>query len=91
MLYVVCYDISDARRLRNVAKVMRDMGERVQKSVFECELDDEGHARMLARVRVVMNMKEDSVRVYRLCAACRKKREAYGIGDVVEPPEVYVV
>jgi len=44
MLVVVCYDVSTIepegqRRLRRVAKVCKDYGQRVQFSVFECELD----------------------------------------------------
>ena len=44
MLVLVCYDVSTEtkqgrRRLRRVAKVCESTGQRVQKSVFECQLD----------------------------------------------------
>jgi len=44
MLVVICYDVSTiepegARRLRRVAKACKNYGQRVQFSVFECEID----------------------------------------------------
>ena len=44
MLIIVTYDVSTEtkegrRRLRRVAKVCESMGQRVQKSVFECQVD----------------------------------------------------
>lgn len=44
MLVLVCYDVNTEtkegrRRLRRVARVCQNHGQRVQKSVFECRLD----------------------------------------------------
>ena len=36
--YIVCYDIADPKRLRNVFKKMRAWGDHLQFSVFECQL-----------------------------------------------------
>lgn len=36
--YLVCYDICDDRRLRTVFKTMRDWGDHLQYSIFECQL-----------------------------------------------------
>ncbi len=38
MSYLVCYDISDEKRLRKVFKTMRNFGDHLQYSVFECQL-----------------------------------------------------
>lgn len=38
MSYLVCYDISDEKRLRRVFKTMRGYGDHLQYSVFECQL-----------------------------------------------------
>ena len=35
--YLVCYDIRDDRRLRKVYKTMRDFGDHLQYSIFECQ------------------------------------------------------
>ena len=36
--YLVCYDICDDKRLRKVHKTMRNFGDHLQYSVFECQL-----------------------------------------------------
>ena len=36
--FIVCYDIRDDKRLRKVYKTMRDWGDQLQYSVFECQL-----------------------------------------------------
>ena len=36
--YLVCYDISNDKRLRQVFKTMRGYGDHLQYSVFECQL-----------------------------------------------------
>jgi CRISPR-associated protein Cas2 len=35
--YLVCYDVSDGKRLRKVFKTMRAYGDHLQYSVFECQ------------------------------------------------------
>jgi len=37
-MYIVAYDISKARERNNVIKVLSDYGERVQESVWICEV-----------------------------------------------------
>lgn len=37
--YLVCYDITDDKRLRRVFKTCRNFGEHLQFSVFECDLN----------------------------------------------------
>jgi CRISPR-associated protein Cas2 len=36
--YIICYDIRDDKRLRKVYKTMRNWGDHLQYSVFECQL-----------------------------------------------------
>jgi CRISPR-associated protein Cas2 len=71
VLVIVCYDVNTEtragrRRLRRVAKVCESTGQRVQKSVFECQVDlakmEELERRLLAEIEV----KEDNLRLYRL-------------------------
>ena len=38
-VYIVTYDISDPKRLRQVFKLMLGYGDHIQLSVFECELN----------------------------------------------------
>ncbi|TRZ56880.1 MAG: CRISPR-associated endonuclease Cas2 [Rhodocyclaceae bacterium] len=71
MLVIVCYDVNTEtregrRRLRRVARVCEGIGQRVQKSVFECRIDllkmEELERRLLAEIKP----EEDNLRLYRL-------------------------
>ncbi len=89
--YLLAYDIADPKRLARVAKVMESIGERVQNSVFEAYLTPEMLEKTLERARRVMDEEEDSLRVYFLCAACRKRIQTLGVGRVTPPPETMIV
>lgn len=72
--YLVSYDVETTtregrRRLRRVARVCEDYGQRVQLSVFECRLDDTLFETFLSRVTAEVNGQVDSLRIYRLLAA----------------------
>jgi CRISPR-associated protein Cas2 len=60
-VYVVCYDISNDRRLRRVYKVMRGFGQHIQLSVFRCELSARQRIEMIAALTLVINHDEDQV------------------------------
>lgn len=68
--YLVCYDISDEKRLRRIAKVMEDYGIRVLYSVFECKLDEKEFSKMKAKIEILMDPLEDKVIYYKLCEKC---------------------
>lgn len=59
--YLVCYDISDDRRLRRVFQIMRGWGDHLQLSVFECELNRADLARLAAELSEVIHHEEDQV------------------------------
>lgn len=89
--YVLTYDISDDKRRLKVAKLMESVGDRVQHSVFEAYLTPAELEKLLKRVRKVLSEREDSVRVYQLCASCRGKVHTEGQGKVTPPPGVMIV
>ena len=91
MFLVVSYDIADDRRRSRVAKLMEYFGRRVQYSVFDCILD-EGKLQKLKRgLLKVIDPKEDSIRVYRLCQRDRESIEVIGRGTVREDEDVVVL
>ena len=47
-LYVVTYDIRDPRRWRRIFRIMKGYGEWVQLSVFQCRLNRQRHAELIA-------------------------------------------
>ena len=59
--YVITYDISNPKRLRQTFKVMRRNGEHLQLSVFECLLNDVERIRLQDDLRSVIHEKEDQV------------------------------
>ena len=71
MLIIVTYDVSTEtkegrRRLRRVAKVCESKGQRVQKSVFECQVDLMQYEELERRLLAEINEQEDCLRLYRL-------------------------
>ena len=61
--YLVAYDIREDRRLRNVATCMEGYGERIQYSVFICDLSDEEAITMRGDIEVRIRPSEDSVMI----------------------------
>lgn len=71
MLVLVCYDVNTEtsagrRRLRRVAKVCESTGQRVQKSVFECQVDVAQFEALERRLLAEINPDQDCLRLYRI-------------------------
>jgi CRISPR-associated protein Cas2 len=83
MLILVTYDVSTEtsagrRRLRRVARVCQDYGQRVQKSVFECKVDRTTHAELEHRLLAEIDATEDNLRLYRLTEPLEEHIKEYG-------------
>ncbi|MBN1626525.1 MAG: CRISPR-associated endonuclease Cas2 [Deltaproteobacteria bacterium] len=91
MEMIVAYDIAHPRRLNRVAKIMKDYGVRVQKSIFEAEVDSKRFAEMKRRVRDVILEEEDGVKYFPLCEKCAGTVEIIGQGVYVDPDKEYLV
>lgn len=59
--YVVTYDIADAKRLRQVFKVMRGFGDALQYSVFRCELSAREKVLLIEKLTPTIHHTEDQV------------------------------
>ncbi|MGF1646254.1 MAG: CRISPR-associated endonuclease Cas2 [Kineosporiaceae bacterium] len=59
--HLIAYDIADPHRLRRVCTVMEAYGQRLQYSVFLCDLSRAERSRWHADVLAVMNLGEDSI------------------------------
>jgi CRISPR-associated protein Cas2 len=71
MLVIVCYDVNTEtragqRRLRRVAKACEAVGQRVQKSVFECQVDLAQMEALERRLLKLMDLDADCLRLYRM-------------------------
>ncbi len=86
------YDIANPRRLRKVAKILKDYGVRVQYSKFELELVGQAAFSALQnRVAEVIVEKEDGVKYIPLCHKCRVKTEVIGQGKYIDPDKEYYI
>ena len=68
--YVIAYDISDNHRRSRLAKRLEQIGDRVQDSVFECELTITQLAHLKRDLEPLCKLPEDNLRLYRLCNTC---------------------
>jgi CRISPR-associated protein Cas2 len=59
--YLVCYDIADDKRLRSVFKLMRNWGDHLQYSIFECQLRDIDLVRLKAELDRIIHHTADQV------------------------------
>ena len=89
MLMLITYDVSTEtaagrRRLRRVARACLDFGQRVQKSVFECEVDPAQWTALRACLMAEIDPETDSLRFYRLGAEGRRRVEHIGAKPVLD-------
>ena len=89
MLMLITYDVctqdsAGRRRLRRVARACRDFGQRVQLSVFECELDPARWTTLRAQLIAEIDPKTDSLRFYHLGADARRRIEHVGAKSVLD-------
>ena len=91
MYVLVSYDIVDNKMRTKTAKTMEDYGRRVQKSVFECRIDEGRYVEMKEKLESLIDMEQDSVRYYVICARCVQRIEVSGIGTVTEDEQLVIV
>lgn len=83
MMILITYDVSTEtsegrRRLRRVAKICLNYGQRVQKSVFECQVNAMEMARLKDQLLKEIDAAQDSLRIYRIIEPLEKNREEFG-------------
>lgn len=83
MLILVTYDVSTEtsagrRRLRQAARICLNYGQRVQKSVFECRVDQASFEALQRKLLTIINDVEDSLRFYRLTEPLEKNIWEFG-------------
>ena len=96
MLVVVAYDVrtedkAGRRRLRRVAKLCQNFGQRVQFSVFECLVDPAQWANLKAKLLAEIDPKADSLRFYFLGANWQNRIEHIGAKQAYDPEGPLVV
>lgn len=83
MLIIVAYDVSTEsaagrKRLRRVAKACERIGQRVQKSVFECQVNEMRYEALERELLAEINQDEDNLRFYRITEPTELRVKQYG-------------
>lgn len=83
MLIIVTYDVSTEtaagrKRLRRVAKACERVGQRVQKSVFECTVDEMQLEKLERELLAEINEEQDNLRFYRITEPVELRVKQYG-------------
>jgi CRISPR-associated protein Cas2 len=96
--YLLTYDIRHPRRLRRVHEVAVDHGERLQYSVYVCDLTPQELVVLRSRLRTELNLDEDSVSIFDLGPTSGKKathvehlghRSPVARGDLDDPTVIW--
>ena len=88
MRFVICYDITDDRRRGRVSTALLDYGARLQESVFVATLDEELLARLVERLRKLIDPLADKVHLFPQCGTCAGNVLAAGGGRSTRGPGV---
>jgi CRISPR-associated protein Cas2 len=91
MITAVSYDIVDNRRRRRMSKLLGQFGVRIQKSVFELDLEEKDLPRFVRRIEKTIDPAEDSVRIYRLTSEALKLSLWVGLNVEVHEKGYYII
>jgi CRISPR-associated protein Cas2 len=90
MMVLITYDVNIAsaggtRRLRKVAKLCKNFGQRVQNSVFECLVDPAQWTDLKGKLEREIDSDHDSLRYYFLGANWKRRVEHVGAKEAYDP------
>lgn len=90
MQVLITYDVETIsvqgrKRLRKVARVCTDYGQRVQNSVFEMNIYPEDLVQIKNKLSEIIDPDKDSVRIYNLGKNWQRKVETIGLDETYNP------
>jgi CRISPR-associated protein Cas2 len=96
MLMLVSYDVSTEtkegrRRLRRVARTCLNYGQRVQKSVFECQVNAAQLELLKNDLLGIISETEDNLRFYRIVEPLEKNVMEFGKFKAVDFEDTLIV
>lgn len=83
---LVSYDITEDKRLRRISGLLRGYGERVQYSVFLCQLTEKDLVVLSEKIKDIINHKEDQVILIGLGPVAGKQDSLPGRWQVIGAP-----
>lgn len=89
MLILITYDVNTEdnegkKRLRKVAKICVNYGQRVQNSVFECDIDPSMYVDIKHKLEKIIDKNKDSLRFYRIGSNWDTKIEMMGKNETYD-------
>jgi len=95
MMVLITYDVDTSsehgnRRLRRVAKICQNHGQRVQKSVFECLVEPYQYVQLRKQLEDVINHDLDSLRFYLLGSNWKRRVEHVGVNPGYDPEGILI-
>ena len=96
VMVLVTYDVETTddegkRRLHRVAKACERVGQRVQKSVFECLVDPSQMAELRHKLSRIIDPNRDSLRFYSLGDNWHRRVEHIGAKPSLDPEGVLIL
>ena len=96
MYILVTYDVDTTekagqKRLRRVAKACLDYGQRVQNSVFECELTEVQLCVLKERIKEIIDNSLDSICVYHLNRNEKRRVEVIGVETAFNMDDALII
>jgi CRISPR-associated protein Cas2 len=90
MMVLVTYDVNTQtaqgqKRLRHIAKICENFGQRVQNSVFECKVDPAQWVDLKHQLEKTIQPEYDSLRFYMLGANWKPRVEHIGAKPSYDP------
>jgi CRISPR-associated protein Cas2 len=86
-LYLICYDITEPKRLCRIHRFLREEGMPVQYSVFTTQLTAKELERLWIGLRQRIDVRSDDVRIYPLPS----RQEKYSLGRQYFPDDVMLI
>lgn len=96
MLVLVTYDVNTQtpagrKRLRQIGRACLDYGQRVQYSVFECDIDPAQWTALRARLLDIYDESTDSLRFYFLGSNWKRRVEHCGARPATDFDDVLIM
>ena len=86
---IVSYDIRKDKRRNKIYKTLKNFGQRVQYSVFECDITRMEYLKLRSRLDALIE-EDDNIRFYFLCEACQATIERIG-GERPFPDDLFIL
>ena len=90
-LYVISYDISNDKSRNKVSDFLQNYGYRVQKSVFECRLEQKSLKKLSGILQNHIDQETDSILIYLMCENCVKQKTSIGLEVTVNDEDFLVL